>query len=64
MPELKDKQVMINIESRFYTALCELMQESGTTNSVSSFVRGLIIKELISAGKISKEDLLAVVVGL
>lgn len=45
MPELKDKQVMVNVEYTVFDLMTQVTKSRDTT--VSSYIRALILEDLI-----------------
>jgi predicted DNA-binding ribbon-helix-helix protein len=61
MPETRDRQIMVNIENTFYEVLQELANKEN--NSISGFVRSLIIQDLRRKGLIDDGVIFLVTIG-
>jgi hypothetical protein len=61
MPETRDRQIMVNIENTFYESLQGVAATEG--NSISGYVRSLIIQELRRKGLIDDNIIFFVTIG-
>ncbi len=60
MPEVRDTTIVIHIETTFATMLKELCKDKV---SISSYIRQLIIEDLMENGKIDEKAIKKILIG-
>jgi hypothetical protein len=61
MPEVKDRQVMTNLEPTFYEIMQKVLIKEDM--SASSYLRSLVIKDLQRRGLVTEDVLASVLLG-
>lgn len=60
MPEVKDRVIQVHIEDTFFAVLSKMLEGKQST---SSYVRALIIEDLLKNGKIDSDTATKILLG-